>query len=353
MREIKGSEAIREAIRNEMLKDERVFLMGEDIGRLGNTFKVLAGLWEEFGPERVIDSPLSEEAIAGAAVGAALAGMRPVFEIMYIDFSTLAMDHIFNRAAKIRYISGGECSVPLVIRMQEGGRVSVACQHSQSLEALYCHIPGLKVVMPSTPYDAKGLLISAIRDDDPVIFIEHKLLYNRKGLVPEKEYTIPVGMADVKREGKDITIVSWSDMVHFSLDAAEKLEGEGIHAEVIDVRTLVPLDEDTIITSVRKTGRILIAHEAVRRGGYGAEVSSIISEKAFDYLRSPIKIVAAKNTPIPFSLSRTGEGGGYGAIPLLSEELKKCKDPLEEVVLPQTHNIVEAARAVVEYNNES
>ena len=347
MRELKGSEAIREAIRSEMLKDDRVFLMGEDIGKLGNTFKVLAGLWEEFGPERVIDSPLSEEAIAGAAVGAALAGMRPVFEIMYIDFSTLGMDHIFNRAAKIRYISGGTCTVPLVIRMQEGGRVSVGCQHSQCLEALYCHIPGLKVVMPSTPYDAKGLLISAIRDEDPVIFIEHKLLYNRRGSVPEESYTVPLGKACVSREGKDVTIVSWSDMVHFCLDAAEELAGEGISAEVIDIRTLVPLDEAAIISSVQKTGRLVIAHEAVRRGGYGAHVSSIVSEKAFEHLRSPIQIVAAKNTPIPFSLSRTGEGGGYGAIPALSEELKKCTDPLEEVVLPQKRHILEAVRASV------
>ena len=349
MREIKGSEAIREAIRYEMLRDDRVFLLGEDIGRLGNTFKVLAGLWEEFGSDRVIDSPLSEEAISGAAVGAALAGMRPVFEIMYIDFSTLGMDHIMNRAAKIRYITGGESSVPMVIRMQEGGRVSVGCQQSQCLEALYCHIPGLKVVMPSTPADAKGLLLSSIRDEDPVIFIEHKMLYNSRGPVPEGDYTVPLGVAKVRRKGRDVTIVSWSDMVNFAIDAAEDLEKEGIKAEIIDLRTLVPPDEEAILSSVRKTGRIVIAHEAVRRGGYGAHISSLVAEKAFKSLKAPIKIVAAKNTPIPFSLTRTGEGGGYGAIPALSEELKKCTNPLEEAVLPQKAHIVQAVKELLVY----
>lgn len=350
MRELKGSEAIREAIQYEMRKDDRVFMMGEDIGRLGNTFKVLSGLWEEFGPERIIDSPLSEEAIAGAAVGAALAGMRPVFEIMYIDFSTLGMDHIFNRAAKYRYVSGGEVSVPMVIRMQEGGRVSVACQHSQCLEVLYCHIPGLKVVMPSTPADAKGLLLSAIRDEDPVIFIEHKFLYNKRGHVPEGDYTVPLGKASVRREGKDATIVSWSDMVNYSLSAADKCSREGIEAEVIDLRTLVPLDEDTVLQSVRRTGRLIVAHEAVRRCGYGTEVASIVSEKAFDALKAPIRIVAAKNTPIPFSLTRMHEeGGGYGAVPHLADELKKCTEPLEEMVLPQKKEIVQALRDMVHY----
>jgi pyruvate dehydrogenase E1 component beta subunit len=347
MREIKGSEAIREAIRNEMLRDERVFLMGEDIGKLGNTFKVLDGLWEEFGSERVIESPLSEEAIAGAAVGAALAGMRPVFEIMYIDFSTLAMDHIVNRAAKIRYVSDGGFTVPMVIRTQEGGRVSVGCQHSQCLEAFFCHVPGLKVVMPSTPMDAKGLLLAAIRDEDPVIFIEHKLLYNRRGPVPEEDYEIPLGVASVRRAGNDVTLVSWSDMVHYSLDAAKELSAEGVEVEVIDLRTLVPLDEEAVLSSVRKTGRLVVSHEAVRRCGYGAEVSSIVAEREFHSLKAPIRIVAAKNTPIPFSLTRTGEGGGYGALPSLSDELKKCTDPLEEAILPQRHSIVDAVREVM------
>jgi pyruvate dehydrogenase E1 component beta subunit len=347
MREIKGSEAIREAIRNEMLRDERVFLMGEDIGKLGNTFKVLDGLWEEFGSERVIESPLSEEAIAGAAVGAALAGMRPVFEIMYIDFSTLAMDHIVNRAAKIRYVSDGGFTVPMVIRTQEGGRVSVGCQHSQCLEAFFCHVPGLKVVMPSTPMDAKGLLLAAIRDEDPVIFIEHKLLYNRRGPVPEEDYEIPLGVASVRRPGNDVTLVSWSDMVHYSLDAAKELSAEGVEVEVIDLRTLVPLDEEAVLSSVRKTGRLVVSHEAVRRCGYGAEVSSIVAEREFHSLKAPIRIVAAKNTPIPFSLTRTGEGGGYGALPSLSDELKKCTDPLEEAILPQRHSIVDAVREVM------
>jgi len=347
MREITYSNAIREALWQEMEKDERVFIMGEDVGRLGNTFKVLVGLWEKFGSERVIDTPLSEEAIAGAAVGAAMAGMRPVCEIMYIDFSTLALDHIFNRAAKIRYMSSGGFKVPMVMRTQEGGRVSVGAQHSQCLEALYCHIPGLKVVMPATPKDAKGLLITAIRDEDPVIFIEHKLLYNEKGEVPEEEYTIPLGKARIRRKGSDVTIVSWSHMVNYSLDAAKDLAEEGIEAEVIDLRSLVPLDEDTILSSVGKTHRLVVVHEAVRRGGYGEHICSIVAEKAYLHLEAPIKIVAAKNVPIPFSLTRTGEGGGYGSLPSISEHLKKCKDPLEQGVLPQKKDIIETVKEIM------
>jgi pyruvate dehydrogenase E1 component beta subunit len=273
--------------------------------------------------------------------------MRPVFEIMYIDFSTLAMDHIVNRAAKIRYVSDGGFTVPMVIRTQEGGRVSVGCQHSQCLEAFFCHVPGLKVVMPSTPMDAKGLLLAAIRDEDPVIFIEHKLLYNRRGPVPEEDYEIPLGVASVRRPGNDVTLVSWSDMVHYSLDAAKELSAEGVEVEVIDLRTLVPLDEEAVLSSVRKTGRLVVSHEAVRRCGYGAEVSSIVAEREFHSLKAPIRIVAAKNTPIPFSLTRTGEGGGYGALPSLSDELKKCTDPLEEAILPQRHSIVDAVREVM------
>ncbi len=301
MREIKGSEAIREAIRFEMLKDDRVFLLGEDIGRLGNTFMVLAGLWEEFGSDRVIDSPLSEEAISGAAVGAALAGMRPVFEIMYIDFSTLGMDHIMNRAAKIRYITGGESSVPMVIRMQEGGRVSVGCQHSQCLEALYCHIPGLKVVMPSTPADAKGLLLSSIRDDDPVIFIEHKKLYGMKGDVPKKDYKIELGKAGIKRKGDDITIICYSYMTHIAMETASILNDKhGISCEVLDLMSISPLDRELVFKSVRKTNKAAVLHEACRQGGIGGEIVSIIQEEVFDHLDHPVLRICGPDTPVPY-----------------------------------------------------
>ena len=343
MRTLTFAEAIREAIREEMLKSDAVILMGEDIGRLGGTFKVLDGLWKEFGPDRVLEAPISEEAIVGMACGAALAGMRPVFEIMYNDFLCLAMDPLANHAAKLRYMTGGEFCVPMVIRTQEGGRTSQGPQHSQCLEAMLCHVPGLKVVMPSTPADAKGLLKTAIWDGDPVVFIEHKFLYSRKGEVPEGEYQIPFGAASVRREGSDVTIVAFSDMVNYALDAADDLDREGISAEVIDPRTLVPLDEAAICSSVRKTGRLIITHEAVRRGGFGAEIASLVVERIFHALKAPIRIVAAQNTPLAFSPSRA-TAVGYGAMPELVEVLGKCKDPLEEIILPQRHQIVQAAR---------
>ncbi|MBC7189325.1 alpha-ketoacid dehydrogenase subunit beta, partial [Candidatus Aerophobetes bacterium] len=255
MREITYREAIREALREEMRRDENVFLIGEDIAEFGGSYKVTLGLVEEFGKERVRNTPISESAIIGAAVGAAILGMRPVAEIMYIDFTTLAMDQIVNQAAKIKYMTGGQVKVPLVIRTQGGGGRSAAAHHSQSLEAWFFHVPGLKVVMPSTPYDAKGLLKAAIRDDNPVIYIEHKLLYAEKGFVPEEDYIIPLGKAEVKREGSDISIVATSLMVKKALLAAEELDRERISCEVIDPRTLYPLDKDTIFSSVKKTGR--------------------------------------------------------------------------------------------------
>lgn len=301
MRELTYREACREALRQELQRDENIFLLGEDICRYGGAYKVTKGLFEEFGPERVMDTPLAETGIAGAALGAALAGLRPVAEIMYIDFSFLCMDQIFNQIAKIRYMSGGSAMVPLVIRTQMGRKGSGAAQHSQCLEALYVHIPGIKVVTPSTPYDAKGLLTASIRDNDPVVFIECSSLYGSKGEVPEEPYTLPLCKAEVKREGNDITIVAVSRMVIESLEAASELEREGISVEVIDPRTLKPLDEEVLLESVEKTHRLLIVHEACKTGGFGAEVAAIVSEKALNSLDSPIKRVAACDTPIPFA----------------------------------------------------
>ncbi len=303
MREITYREALREGLREEMRRDEHVFLLGEDIAEFGGTYKVTQGLVEEFGPERVRNTPISEAAIVGAALGAALLGMRPVAEIMYIDFSTISLDMIVNQAAKVRYMFGGKAKASLVVRTQGGAGRSSAAQHAQSLEAWYTHVPGLKVVMPSTPYDVKGLIKSAIRDDDPIIFIEHKLLYNEKGLVPEEEYLVPIGKADIKREGKHVTIVATSRMVLRALKAAEVLAGEGIEAEVIDPRTLVPLDEEAILGSVKKTGRLAVVHEACKRSGYGAEIAAMVGEKAFYDLDAPIKRIAALNTPVPFAPS--------------------------------------------------
>lgn len=301
MREITYREALREGLREEMQRDESVFLLGEDIAEFGGSYKVTQGLFEEFGPDRVRNTPISEAAIAGASLGAALLGMRPVAEYMYIDFSTLAIDQIANQIAKARYMFGGKAKAALVIRTQGGAGRSSGPHHAQSLEAWFCHIPGLKVVMPSTPYDVKGLIKSSIRDDDPIIFIEHKLLYNEKGSVPDEEYLIPIGKADIKREGKDVTIVATSLMVTKTLNAAERLARDGIEAEVLDPMTLVPLDEESILQSVRKTGRLVIVHEACRRAGYGAEIAAIVAEKALYDLDAPIKRVAALNTPIPFA----------------------------------------------------
>lgn len=324
MRELRYVEAIREALRQEMRRDPRVFLMGEDIGVYGGAFGVTDGLLEEFGPERVIETPISELAIAGAAVGAALLGMRPVIEIMFMDFITLAMEQIVNQAAKVHFMFGGAASVPIVIRTPAGAGTGAAAQHSQSLEAWFVHVPGLKVVMPSTPYDAKGLLISAIRDENPVIFIEHKLLYRTKGPVPEEEYTIPLGVADVKREGRDVTVIATSLMVVRALAAAEKLAQEGIEVEVIDPRTLKPLDVETLVKSAKKTGRVLIVHEAPLTCGFGAElVARIVESEAFYYLQAPVKRLAGRDVPIPYNRE------------------------LERSVIPQEGDIINAIRELI------
>jgi acetoin:2,6-dichlorophenolindophenol oxidoreductase subunit beta len=324
-REITYAEALNDALREEMRRDPAVFVMGEDVAVWGGggIFGVTKGLVEEFGTERVRDTPISEEAIAAVAIGAAATGSRPVAEIMYVDFIGLAMEPIVNQAAKLRYMFGGKAKVPIVIRAQEGAGRGNAAQHSQSLEAWFCHIPGLKVVTPSTPADAKGLLKSAIRDDNPVIFLEHKVLYFSKGSVPEGDYTIPFGVADIKREGRDVTVVGVHTMVGKALKAAEVLAEDGIELEVIDPRTLVPLDEETIVESVKKTGRLIVSHEAYTRGGYGAEIITRVIEAAFDYLDAPPMRVCAKDVPVP-----------YSAV-------------LETAALPQVDDLVAAARALV------
>jgi pyruvate/2-oxoglutarate/acetoin dehydrogenase E1 component len=324
MREITYAEAIREALRQEMRRDERVFLIGEDIGVYGGAFGVTYGLLEEFGEERVRDTPISEQAIAGAATGAALTGMRPVAEIMFMDFVALAMEQLANQAAKIHFMFGGKAKVPMVLRTPAGAGTGAAQHHSQSLEAWLVHVPGLKVVMPSTPYDAKGLLLSAIRDDNPVIFVEHKLLYSTKGPVPEEEYAVPLGVADVKREGSDVTVVATSIMVQRALAAAEKLAQDGIEVEVVDPRTLKPLDTETITQSVEKTGRALIVHEAPKTDGFGAEVSARITEgETFFYLEAPVRRLAGMDVPIPYNRE------------------------LERGVVPQEEDIIEAVREIV------
>ncbi len=302
MREITYRDALKEALKEELERDERVFIMGEDVADpFGGSYKVTLGLSSIFGTERVVQTPISELGFTGAAVGAAITGMRPVIEFMYIDFTPMAMDAIVNQAAKIRYMSGGQVNVPLVIRTQGGLGRSSAAQHAQSLEAWFLHVPGLLVAMPSTPYDAKGLLKTAIRMDDPVMFIEQKLLYNMTGPVPEEEYTLPFGVADVKREGTDCTVVATSMAVVKALRAADLLQKEGISIEVIDPRTLFPLDIDTIIQSVKKTSRLVVTHEAIERGGFAAEVVAQISDKAFGYIDAPIQRVCAPNVPAPFA----------------------------------------------------
>ena len=301
MRKITYAEAINETLKEIMRKDERIFIMGEDIGRYGGVFQVTKGLMDEFSEERVIDTPISEGGFVGAGIGAALTGMRPIVEIMFIDFATLAMDQIVNQAAKIHYMFGGKAKVPLVFRTAIGAGRSAAAQHSQSLYAWFVHAPGLKVALPSSPYDAKGLLVTAIEDDNPVMFIEHKMLYYTEGEVPEELYSIPFGEGEVKREGKDLTVVAISSMVGKALKVAEDLAKDGIDMEVVDPRTLIPLDEDVILDSVKKTGRLLIADEGHRRAGVGAEIAAIVSEKAFDYLDAPILRVASLDVPVPFS----------------------------------------------------
>ncbi len=300
-REITYAEAIAEALRLEMRLDPRVFVMGEDVGAFGGLFGGTKGLLEEFGPDRVRDTPISEAALIGAGVGAALTGMRPMVEIQFVDFTACAMDQIVNQAAKIRFMLGGKANVPLVIRTPYGTGLKLASQHSQSLEAWFVHTPGLLVAMPSTPADAKGLLVAALRDQNPVIFLEHKLLYPTRGPVPEEQYTIPFGQADIRRPGKDVSIVATGLMVSKALAAAEALAAEGIEAEVVDPRTLVPLDKAAIFGSVKKTGRLVVVHEAVKRGGFGGEIAGIVAEEAFDYLDAPIKRVAGRNVPIAFN----------------------------------------------------
>ena len=313
-------EALREALLEEMRRDASVFLLGEGIARRGGSYKVTEGLLNEFGPKRVIDTPLAEATFTGAGVGAALTGMRPVVEILFIDFSMLILDQIANQAAKLQFMTNKQCSVPMVLRTQGGAGNGLAAQHSQSLEAIFYHIPGLHLAMPATPYDAKGLMKSAIRSDFPVVFIEHKLLYMTEGEVPEEEYLIPFGEASIKRPGNDLTLVAWSNMLPRSLKAAESLAEEGIDIEVVDPRTLVPLDKKTIVDSVRKTQHLVIVQEAVRRGGVASDSASYVHEEAFDYLDAPIEIVAGLNTPIPYNLS------------------------LEKACIPQEVDIIEAVR---------
>ncbi|SEP77979.1 pyruvate dehydrogenase E1 component beta subunit [Virgibacillus subterraneus] len=302
MREITYSEAVREAMEQEMRKNDDVFILGEDIGVYGGAFGVTRGMIEEFGPERVRNTPISESGISGAAVGSALTGMRPILELQFSDFITIAMDQMVNQAAKMRYMYGGKATVPMVLRTPSGSGTGAAAQHSQSLEAWVAHVPGLKVVQPSTAYDAKGLLKAAMDDDNPVVFYEHKVLYKTKSDVPEDQYSIPLGKADVKREGTDVTIVATAVMVHRALEAAEELEKEGISVEVVDPRTIVPLDEETIVQSVSKTGRVVVVHEAVKRGGVGGEIASMIAESdAFDYLDAPIQRLGALPVPVPYN----------------------------------------------------
>lgn len=301
MRQISFSEATREAMSEEMERDESVFVMGEDLARQGGIFGQFKGLPEQFGIERVRDTPISETAIVGAAVGAALAGMRPVADMHFADFIGVCMDEVFNQMAKIRYMTGAQCKVPLVLRAPDGIIRSAAAQHSQSVESWFMHIPGIKVVIPSNPADAKGLLKSAIRSDDPVLYFEHKVLFPMKGPVPDGEHIVPIGKANVARQGKDVTIVSYSLTMHRALEAAEALAAEGIQAECVDLRTISPIDKETIFESLKKTKRLVIAHEAVKQGGVGAEISALVAEEMIDYLDAPIRRIGAPFVPVPFS----------------------------------------------------
>lgn len=323
-RELTYSQAVREGLQLAMAADERVFLLGEDIGVYGGAFGVTDGLVDEFGPERVRDTPLSEAVIAGAAIGAAVTGMRPVAEIQFMDFITLSMEQLVLQAAKIRFMFGGKAKVPLVLRTPAGAGTGAAAQHSESLEAWFVHVPGLKVVMPSTPYDVKGLLLAAIEDDNPVIFVEHKLLYRTRGSVPAGYYTLPLGMSDVKRAGSDLTVIATSVMVSRTLEAAEVLAQEGIELEVIDPRTLKPYDPEPAARSVTKTGRALVVHEAPLTGGFGAEVvARLVAGEAFDYLDAPVRRLAGLDTPIPYNRE------------------------LERRTIPQVEDIIREARALV------
>jgi pyruvate dehydrogenase E1 component beta subunit len=323
-RTINLKDAITEAIKEEMERDERVFLLGEDIqDPFGGVFQVTLGLSSQFGNRRVVETPISEAAIIGTATGAALAGLRPIAEIMIIDFLGVCLDQLANHAAKLCYMSGGQVSVPMVVRTESGAGAGFGAQHSQSLESWVCHIPGLKIVMPTTAADAKGLMLAAIRDPDPVVYIENLHLYWTRGECPEGEHVVPIGQAAVRREGSDCTVVAWGRMALESAAAADELASEGIEVELIDPRTLVPLDLDTILASVAKTGRLVVAHEAVERGGYGGEIAALVQERAWDSLRGPVRRVAAMNTPIPYSRQ------------------------LEAEMLPQRADVVEAVKASV------
>jgi len=321
-RELTLGEAVREAIAEEMRRDSRVFICGEDIAEAGTVFKVLTGLVEEFGTDRVLDTPISEAGFTGIGVGAAMTGFRPIVDIMFGDFVTLTMDQMVNQAAKVHYMSGGKWKVPMVMRATLGATRRSAAQHSQSLHAWFCHVPGLKVVLPSTPYDAKGLMKTAVRDDNPVIFFEDKMMYKLKGPVPADDYTIPFGVADVKRVGTDITIVATSSMVQVALGAAKLLEEYDISAEVIDPRTLWPLDEKTLIESAKKTSRVIVVDEGYGRYGVTAEIASVIAEGAFFDLEAPVKRIGAMHVPIPFS------------------------PPLEDATVPTKQSVFEVAKAL-------
>ncbi len=316
-------DALNQALREEMKRDERVFLMGEEVGFYQGAFKVSKGLLEEFGQKRVIDTPITEPGFAGVGIGAAMVGLRPVIEMMTFNFAILALDQIVNNAAKIRYMSGGQQSVPIVIRGPGGAAHQLAAQHSQALEAYFCHVPGLKVIAPATPKDAKGLLKSAIRDDNPVIFIEGELLYGVKGEVPEDEYTIPIGEAEIKKEGSDVTIITWSKMFYTAMNAAKRLEKEGISAEVIDPRTLRPLDDKTIMESVKKTGRAVIVEENWQFCGVGAEIAYRIQRDVFDFLDAPVERVTSLDCPMPYAKN------------------------LEAEVLPNEDKVIEAVKRVM------
>jgi pyruvate dehydrogenase E1 component beta subunit len=317
------AQALNNAHKLEMQRDPNIYVAGEDVGVYGGIFGVTGGLLDQFGDKRVRDTPITESAIIGTAVGAAAAGLRPVIELMFVDFIGVALDQLYNQAAKMKYMFGGKAKLPITLRTTCGAGMGAAAQHSQCLEAWFMHIPGLKVAMPSTPYDAKGLLISAIRDDNPVVFLEHKMLYGTQGEVPEESYAIPLGKADIKRAGKDITVVATAMMVGRALSAAEKLAGSGISLEVIDPRTLSPLDEETLLNSVKKTHRLLIVHEEVKFAGSGAEIAAMVAEKAFDYLDAPIVRVGAPFTPVPFS------------------------PPLEQEFIPSEEKIIQAAKKMM------
>jgi len=325
MRTITFRDALREAIREEMVRDERIFILGEDIAGYGGTYAVSKGLFEEFGEKRVRDTPLAEEVITGAAIGAALGGLRPILELMTINFSLLASDLLVNSAAKFHYMFGGQPQIPLVVRMPGGGGAQRGAQHSQMLESWYAHIPGLKVVMPATPYDAKGMLKSAVRDPNPVLFIEHELLYNVKGEVPDEgiEYTIPLNRGEVKLEGEHVTIITFSRMLHVTLQAAEDLANEGIQAEVIDLRSIRPIDIDLILDSVKKTNRVVIAEEGWKYYGTGQGLAALIYEFAFDYMDAPIQHVNSADVPMPYS------------------------KVLERAALPKKSDVVNAVKAIV------